>query len=102
MSLFVASIAFTNLNANEAPALPVQVFKAEKKDITTSKTYPTILKAVEQVDIIARVSGTLKEKNYTEGQFVKKGTLLYKIEPDTYLANLNSKKSKLYKSKKRF
>src|SRR5574344_117472 len=62
MSLFVASIAFTNLNANEAPALPVQVFKAEKKDITTSKTYPTILKAVEQVDIIARVSGTLKEK----------------------------------------
>lgn len=31
MSLFVASIAFTNLNANEAPALPVQVFKAEKK-----------------------------------------------------------------------
>ena len=32
MSLFVASIAFTNLNANEAPALPVQVFKAEKKE----------------------------------------------------------------------
>ena len=106
MSLFVASIAFTNLNANEAPALPVQVFKAEKKDITTSKTYPTILKAVEQVDIIARVSGTLKEKNYTEGQFVKKGTLLYKIEPDTYLANLNSnlnsKKANFIKAKKDF
>ena len=102
ISLFVASIAFTNLNANEAPALPVQVFKAEKKDITTSKTYPTILKAVEQVDIIARVSGTLKEKNYTEGQFVKKGTLLYKIEPDTYLANLNSKKANFIKAKKDF
>ena len=102
ISLFVASIAFTNLNANEAPALPVQVFKAEKKDITTSKTYPTILKAVEQVDIIARVSGTLKEKNYTEGQFVKKGTLLYKIEPDTYLANLNSKRANFTKAKKDF
>ena len=102
MSLFVASLAITNLNANEAPALPVQVFKAEKKDITTSKTYPTILKAVEQVDIIARVSGTLEEKNYTEGQFVKKGTLLYKIEPDTYLANLNSKKANFTKAKKDF
>ena len=102
MSLLVASLTITNLNANEAPALPVQVFKAEKKDITTSKTYPTILKAVEQVDIIARVSGTLKEKNYTEGQFVKKGTLLYKIEPDTYLANLNSKKANFIKAKKDF
>ena len=30
MSLFVASIAIANLNANEAPALPVQVFKAER------------------------------------------------------------------------
>ena len=102
MSLLVASLTITNLNANEAPALPVQVFKAEKKDITTSKTYPTILKAVEQVDIIARVSGTLEEKNYTEGQFVKKGTLLYKIEPDTYLANLNSKKANFIKAKKDF
>ena len=48
MSLLVASIAFTNLNANEAPALPVQVFKAEKKDITTSKTYPTNLKLLSK------------------------------------------------------
>ena len=102
MSLLVASLTITNLNANEAPALPVQVFKAEKKDITTSKTYPTISKAVEQVDIIARVSGTLEEKNYTEGQFVKKGTLLYKIEPDTYLANLNSKSANFTKAKKDF
>ena len=46
--LFVASMAFANLNANEAPALPVQVFKAEKKDITTSKTYPTILKLLSK------------------------------------------------------
>ena len=63
----MASIAFTNLNANEAPALPVQVFKAEKKILLQSKTYPTILKAVEQVDIIARVSGTLKEKTIQRG-----------------------------------
>ncbi|RXI26421.1 efflux transporter periplasmic adaptor subunit [Aliarcobacter trophiarum LMG 25534] len=102
MSLFVASMAFANLNADETPAIPVQVFKVEKKDFTTNKTYPTILKSVEQVDIIARVSGTLQEKNYTEGAFVKKGTLLYKIEPDTYLANLNSKKANYTKAKKDF
>ncbi|OCL87132.1 efflux RND transporter periplasmic adaptor subunit [Arcobacter porcinus] len=102
ISLFIGSLAFSNIMANEVPALPVEVFKVEKKDFKTVKTYPTILKAVEQVDIIARVQGTLKEKHFTEGSFVKKGTLLYKIEPDTYLANLNMKKANFIKAEKDF
>lgn len=102
ISLLIGSLGFTNLVANEAPALPVQVFKVEQKDYRTVKTYPTILKAVEQVDIIARVSGTLQEKHFVEGNFVKKGTLLYKIEQDSYLANLNMKKANFVKAQKDF
>ncbi|QKF77030.1 efflux RND transporter periplasmic adaptor subunit [Arcobacter defluvii] len=86
--------------ATEAPALPVQTFKIVKENNTTSKTYPTILKAYEQVDVIARVSGTLKEKYFKEGDLVKKGTLLYKIEPDLYQANFNMKKANFTKAKK--
>jgi len=100
VSLFIASLVLTNTSANEQQAPAVQVYKVEKKDFTTNRTYPTILKAVEQVDIIARVSGTLQEKSYTEGSFVKKGSLLYKIEPDTYLANLNMQKANYIKAKK--
>ena len=84
----------------EAPALPVQTFTVTKQENTTSKTYPTILKAYEQVNVMARVTGILKEKHFKEGDFVKKGALLYKIEPDTYLANLNIKKAEFTKAKK--
>lgn len=100
ISLFVATLSFNTVFANEIPALPVQTFKAEKKLVTTSKTYPTIIKAVEQVDVIARVSGVLQEKFFTEGEFVKKGSLLYQIEEDSYLANLNQKKANYTKAKK--
>ena len=99
ISIFLL-FGLNNLVANETPALPVQTFKIEKQNNFTSRTYPTILKAYEQVDVIARVQGTLKEKLFNEGEFVKKGTILYKIEPDTYLANLNIKKANFVKAKK--
>ncbi|MFY9093697.1 efflux RND transporter periplasmic adaptor subunit, partial [Aliarcobacter butzleri] len=87
-SLVAISFLFLGFNSliadeakapNEAPGLPVQTFTITKQNNTTNKTYPTILKAYEQVDVIARVSGILKEKHFKEGDFVKKGTLLYKI-----------------------
>src|SRR5574344_641390 len=102
ISIILATVSFSTVFANEAPALPVQVFKVEKKDFKTTKNYPTILKSIEQVDVTARVAGILKEKHFNEGDFVKKGSLLYKIEPDTYLANLNSKKANFIKAKKDF
>jgi|SRR5574344_405203 membrane fusion protein, multidrug efflux system len=103
-SIVTISLLFglVNLQANEAPALPVQTFKVTQQSNTTNKTYPTILKAYEQVDVMARVSGTLTKKHFTEGSFVKKGTLLYSIEPDTYLAYLNVKKANFIKAKKDF
>lgn len=77
------------------PALPVQAFKIENKISTTTKTYPSIIKSSEEVDVMARVKGILVEKYFNEGDFVKKGTLLYKIEQNTYLANLNVAKANL-------
>jgi len=99
---FNGLIANETKTASEAPALPVQTFTITKQDNTTNKTYPTILKAYEQVNVMARVQGTLIEKHFKEGDFVKKGTLLYKIEPDTYLANLNMAKSEFTKAQKNY
>lgn len=103
-SIITISLLFglNNLVANEIPALPVETFKVTQESSTTNKTYPTILKAYEQVNVMARVSGTLTKKHFKEGDFVKKGTLLYSIEPDTYQANLNVKKANFVKAKKDF
>lgn len=84
----------------QAPALPLSVFEIVDSKHYTTKTYPTILKSIEKVDVIARVKGILQEKYFNEGDFVKKGTLLYKIEQDTYLANLNMKRAEYTKAKK--
>ncbi len=89
-----------NKTQTQELVLPVQVFKVNTDNNTVNKTYPTLLKAYEEVDIIARVSGTLENKYFQEGDFVKKGTLLYQIEPDLYLANLNMKKANFTKAKK--
>lgn len=96
VAMSIVFLGLSSLNAQEAqekPALPVQAFKIENKTSNIDKSYPSLLKAYEEVDVIARVKGTLVEKYFQEGSFVKKGTLLYKIEQNIYLANLNVAKA---------
>lgn len=45
--------------------------------------------AVNSVDLVARVEGFLQSIKVADGQDVKKGQLLYVIEPDTYKAKLD-------------
>ena len=44
--------------------------------------------AVNSVDLVARVQGFIQEISYTDGDFVKKGTLLFTIEPEPYQLKL--------------
>ncbi len=44
--------------------------------------------AIKNVDLVARVQGFLQSINYTDGAFVKEGTSLFTIEPDTYKLKL--------------
>ena len=39
---------------------------------------------IQTVDLVARVQGVLQSINYKDGSFVKQGTTLFTIEPDTY------------------
>lgn len=40
------------------------------------------------VDIVAKVSGSLLQKHFVEGEYVKKGQLLFTIDPDKYAINV--------------
>ena len=40
--------------------------------------------AIKQVDLVARVQGFLDSIDYKDGTFVKEGTTLFTIEPETY------------------
>jgi len=43
---------------------------------------------VKNVDLVARVQGVLQTINYQDGSFVKEGTTLFTIEPETYKLKL--------------
>src|SRR3954465_14296242 len=43
---------------------------------------------IKNVDLVARVQGVLQSINYQDGSFVKQGTTLFTIEPETYQLKL--------------
>lgn len=49
--------------------------------------------AVNSADLVARVSGFVQEINYQDGALVKKGTLLFTIEPEPYKVKLDQAKA---------
>lgn len=57
--------------------------------------YTVRLAAVESVKVRARVGGYLEKVNFKEGQFVKKGDLLFVIDPRTFEAELASAKARV-------
>jgi membrane fusion protein, multidrug efflux system len=82
----------SNESANKAagmpamPPLPVATYKVVTSDVPVSLEYPAKVKSIQQVGIVARVSGVLEKKLFTEGSFVKAGETLYQIDSDRYEA----------------
>lgn len=86
--------------AQERPALPVKAFTVKAGDAIISKSYPGLITPFEEADVTARVKGILEKKHFKEGSLVKKGDLLYTIEPDTYKANLDQAQANFNKADK--
>ena len=63
------------------------------EDLPIKLKYPAQIKSFRNVNVVARVLGVLEHKYFTEGQTVKKGDLLYKIEDDIYKANVDEAKA---------
>jgi len=49
--------------------------------------------AIKQVDLVARVQGFLDSIDYKDGTFVKQGTTLFTIEPETYKLKVEQAKA---------
>jgi len=75
------------------PGVTVQV--PQVKDVTVYYEFPGRTVARDTADIRARVRGYLKSIEFTDGQRVEKGDLLFTIEPDEYEAALQSAKATL-------
>lgn len=76
-------------------SMTVNVEEPMVDSVMLHKTYPGYLTANSEVEIVARVNGDLQSIDYTAGQYVKKGQLLFVIEPAPYKDALAQSKAEL-------
>jgi len=87
--------------AQSGPAAPpaVTVSHPLERKVVEWDEYTGQFAAVEDVDIRARVSGYLTEIHFQDGQFVKKGDLLFVIDPRPFEADLQQAQANLERDK---
>ncbi len=85
------NIALSGAEMKKMPAPKVDVYEVgAPKDINIDLTYPATVTAFQEVNVVSRVAGVLEQKYFNEGDFVKEGTLLYKIEDTIYKAKYDA------------
>lgn len=75
--------------------ISVNAIKLSTHEIPVYIDYIGITNAINTVTIRARVKGFLTQVDFVEGSFVKKGELLFIIDPRTYKAQLDQAKAQL-------
>ena len=85
---------------NAAPPAPtVSAAKVLVKSISQWDSFNGRIEAVESVQLRPRVSGYIDKVNYTDGQEVKKGQVLFTIDDRTYRAALEQAQAALARAK---
>lgn len=78
----------------QALALPVEIVIIKERNIPIWMPYTGKTQASSSQEVRARVQGILEEIYYKDGDNVKKGQKLFKIEQTNYIATLNTAKAK--------
>jgi multidrug efflux system membrane fusion protein len=77
------------------PAAPVRVSQIVRRDLQVIRRTPGTVVANTTVQVTARVQGIIESARFKEGQFVKKGDLLFQIDPKPFEAALDQAKAVL-------
>src|ERR1700744_2326135 len=87
LTLGVMTVLATGCNRSGAaqqmapPAAAVTVAPVEQKQIVEWRAFTGRTEPVESVEIRPRVSGYIQSVNFKSGQLVKKGDVLFEIDP---------------------
>ena len=77
------------------PPAAVGVVTLQERPVAKGYEFIGRVKAVTEVDILARVEGFLEAIHFREGQEVKKGDLLFSIEKDLFKAQVDQYKAQV-------
>jgi membrane fusion protein (multidrug efflux system) len=94
--LLLASAAGCSKKPKEAPKPPVvEVITVIQKDVPVYKEWIGTLDGMVNATIRAQVQGYLIKQNYRDGDLVKKGQILFEIDPRTFQASLEQARGEL-------
>ena len=87
------------MRSRRARAIAVGTVSAERKAIARSGVLVGRVEAVQRVEVRARVTGYLEEVLFKEGDLIKEGTPLYRIEKGLFEAAVASAQAAVERSK---
>src|SRR5512138_131360 len=79
------------------PPPEVEVADVVQKDIPVYQEWVASMDGIVNATILAQVQGYLIKQNYREGDFVKKGALLFEIDPRPFQAAVDEARAALAK-----
>ncbi len=85
--------------AQPGAPMEVQVVEVEQKDVPIFGEWIGTLDGFTDADVRAQVTGYLMRQVYQEGAFVKKGQLLFEIDPRPFQAALDQAEGQLAQAK---
>jgi membrane fusion protein (multidrug efflux system) len=93
LSVTFLSAQFSMAQEQAAPAPKVVISAAYSKELLSETTFVGRGEAAAVTDLVARVTGIVTEIVAEEGSLVKTGDVIFKIEPDTYAAEVAGQKA---------
>src|SRR5687767_12001156 len=108
ISLFAVSLAAAGLlaactrtAAQQAPPPPPQVTVATviERDVTEWEEFTGRLQAVDSVEVRPRVSGFVSAVRFSEGAMVRKGDLLFQIDPRPFQTEVDRLQAELTRAR---
>jgi membrane fusion protein, multidrug efflux system len=96
IALLTTAACATKTSASVSPPPPeVQVSVVEQRDVPVYHEWIGTLDGMVNAAIRAQVTGYLLTQNYSEGSFVRKGQLLFEIDPRPFQAALDQAEGQL-------
>jgi membrane fusion protein (multidrug efflux system) len=90
LGLIVGAMRPKHVSGAQPGATPdVEVVQVEQKDVPIFHEWIGTLDGLVNANVIAQVTGYLQRQGYQEGAFVKKGQLLFEIDPRPFQAALD-------------
>ncbi len=100
IGLIIATVRPKHVSGAQPSASPdVEVVQVEQKDVPIYGEWIGTLDGLTNADVRAQVTGYIMRQGYQEGAFVKKGQLLFEIDPRPFQAALDQAEGQLAQAK---